>query len=115
MKRIENKRFDKGTTRIAREKTDIWVKGRGGIIIFDKIGGRSNIRPTAASAGVTLIQIRDNKPLIELHQTLTPVAVINMASPPVTNEEIDIAVLAIPAELFILTQEDLEDNIDVTD
>jgi hypothetical protein len=74
--------------------------GRNGIIIFDKIGIRSNIRATAAASQVRLIQIRDSNPLQELHQVLQPVVEIELNAPPQNAAEINQLVIALPDAIF---------------
>lgn len=74
--------------------------GRNGIILFDKIGERSNIRTTAAANQVRLIQIRNGNPLQELYQVLQPVAEINLNQPPQNNEGIDQIVNGLPDSVF---------------
>jgi hypothetical protein len=79
--------------------------GRNGVILFDKIGERSNIHGTAESKGVKLIQIRGGNPLAELHTILKPLVSIRLNDYPQTKNEIEKRVAALPDEIF-----DMEDG-----
>ncbi len=96
--RIEVGLIEAGNQEVIEDK--IGRVGQNGIILFDRIGPKSNIHQTAANKQVNLVQIRDGQPLVELHRILSPVAVIDLNVPPTTEEEIDLAVAELPDELF---------------
>ncbi|MDR3713308.1 MAG: CfrBI family restriction endonuclease [Puia sp.] len=74
--------------------------GQNGIILYDKIGERSNIHDTAKNKQVHLIQIRGGRPMAELYEILRPLVNIPLHKPPETPEGIDKAVAELPDELF---------------
>ena len=96
--RIEVGLIEAGNQEVIEDK--IGRVGQNGIILFDRIGPKSNIHQTAANRQVNLIQIRDGQPLVDLHRILGPVATIKLNDPPKTEEEIDRAVAELPDEFF---------------
>lgn len=104
--RIEVGLISAGNQEVIEDK--IARVGQNGVIIFDKIGEKSNIRPTAALANVNLIQIRNNNPIVELHRVLNPLVAIGLNPPPNTDAEIERAVQGIPNDLFIINPDDIE-------
>jgi hypothetical protein len=74
--------------------------GRNGIILFDKIGARSNVQDTATVRGVNLVQIRDGQPLVDLHRILSPLVDVALNDPPTSQEDISRAVQELPCDIF---------------
>lgn len=74
--------------------------GRGGIILFDIVGSRTRIAITAERAGVKLIQIRNNQPLVELYRHLRDLVRIELIEPPTLEQEIERQVNELPMQLF---------------
>jgi len=107
--RIEVGLISSGNQEVIEDK--IARVGQNGIILFDKIGAKSNIRPTAALANVNLIQIRDSSPLVELHRVLSPLVAIPLNAPPNSEAEIDLAVQGIPDDLFRINMDEINEEI----
>jgi hypothetical protein len=82
--------------------------GRNGIILFDKIGARSNIRTTAAANQVRLIQIRNGNPIQELYQILQPIVEIELNVPPQNIDEIGTLVDGLPDSVFQFQDSSIE-------
>ena len=75
--------------------------GAGGIVIFDQIGPRSNAWETADRENVGFIQIRNNRPLTQLHELLKGRLDKTLKAPPSSPIEIERAVLTLPDHLFV--------------
>ena len=67
--RVEMGLIERGNQEVIEDK--ITRVGTGGMVIFDRIGPRSNARQTAANHQVCFIQIRNNRPLAEMHDFLS--------------------------------------------
>ena len=74
--------------------------GRGGIVIFDQIGPRSNVHDTAAAQQVCLIQIRNSRPLSALYDFLKDKAEKKLIEPPSDVTDIESLVSALPDTIF---------------
>lgn len=96
--RIEVGLISAGNQEVIEDK--IGRVGTNGIILFDKIGERSNIHDTAKNRQVHLIQIRGGTPLTELHGILSKLAKFTLNPPPTSAKEIQKAVADLPDELF---------------
>lgn len=74
--------------------------GTRGMIIFDKIGPKSNAFQTARDNQVAFIQIRNNRPLEEMYGYLTPLVKKPLVAPPTNQNEIQQALAGLPDRLF---------------
>ena len=75
--------------------------GAGGIVIFDQLGPRSNAWETAKKASVYFIQIRNNRPLTQLYESLKNRVTQTLEIPPDTPFAIEKAVNELPDHLFV--------------
>ncbi len=96
--RVEMGLIERGNQEVIEDKIE--RVGPGGIVIFDQIGPRSNIRQTAENRQVCFIQIRNNRPLTELHDFLKGRVGKELAEPPSGPESIIAAVNRLPDGLF---------------
>ncbi len=78
--RLEVGLIDKGNQEVIEDKVN--RVGKGGIVIFDRLGPRSNAWQTARNQQVKFIQIRNNRPLTELYDYLEPRLNQDLARPP---------------------------------
>ena len=76
--------------------------GRNGVVLFDIVGDRTRVYDTAARHDVKLIQIRNNQPLLELYRHLQPLVACQLQHPPVLEDDIRLAVEALPDDLFLV-------------
>ena len=72
----------------------------GGIVIFDRIGARSNVWQTAENQQVQFIQIRNNRPLTELYGYLRDRVDRALIEPPTDMDGIRTVVNDLPDSLF---------------
>ncbi len=91
--------IERGNQEVIEDK--VTRVGTGGIVIFDQIGPRSNARQTAENHQVCFIQIRNNRPLTELHDFLSERIDKTLIEPPSEVDSIAAAVRQLPDELFI--------------
>jgi hypothetical protein len=96
--RIEVGLIAQGNQEVIEDK--IGRVGKGGIILFDKIGNKSNIPQSAVSAGVKLIQIRGNQPLIETYRYILPLVDFALINPPVLEEDLKRIINELPENIF---------------
>ena len=96
--RVEIGLIERGNQEVIEDKIN--RVGNGGIVIFDQIGPRSNIRATAENQQVCLIQIRNNRPLMELWNFLHDRVNKTLLEPPATTDDINSAVNKLPDDLF---------------
>ena len=96
--RVEMGLIERGNQEVIEDK--ITRVGTGGMVIFDQIGPRSNARQTAENNQVGFIQIRNNRPLTEMHGFLNDKVAKTLAEPPSDLEEIAASVNQLPDELF---------------
>ena len=78
--RVEMGLIEQGNQEVIEDKIE--RVGPGGIVIFDHIGPRSNARQTAENRQVCFIQIRNNRPLTELHAYLDERVSKDLVEPP---------------------------------
>lgn len=96
--RVEMGLIERGNQEVIEDKIN--RVGTGGIVIFDRLGPRSNAWRTAESHQVRFIQIRNNRPLTELHEYLHERVDQALEEPPSDAEGIRLAVNRLPDELF---------------
>ena len=97
--RVELGLIERGNQEVIEDK--ITRVGSGGIVIFDQIGPRSNARQTAENNQVCFIQIRNNRPLTELHDFLKERVNKELVEPPADGAGIVAAVGRLPDGLFV--------------
>ena len=97
--RVEMGLIERGNQEVIEDK--ITRVGTGGIVIFDQIGPRSNARQTAENYQVGFIQIRNNRPLTEIHDFLNGKVPKALTEPPADAEGIAAVVSELPDELFV--------------
>ena len=74
--------------------------GTKGIVIFDKIGPKSNAFQTAEDNQVEFIQIRNNRPLEAMYIYLKPLVERPLVAPPTNQNGIRQALAELPDSLF---------------
>lgn len=74
--------------------------GPGGMVIFDQLGPKSSAWQTARQQQVEFIQIRNNRPLTQLHDFLKDRLDKPLTPPPADAEGLNAAVAALPAAVF---------------
>lgn len=79
--------------------------GRNGVILFDKVGDRTRIYPTAERSGVKLIQIRNNQPLLEFYRHIRPLVGTVLMEPPTTESGIMENLNNLPDSVFRVDQD----------
>lgn len=97
--RVEMGLIERGNQEVIEDK--ITRVGTGGIVIFDRIGPRSNARQTAENHQVGFIQIRNNRPLTELYDFLKERMDKTLAEPPSDTVGIRAALGRLPDRLFV--------------
>ena len=97
--RVEMGLIAQGNQEVIEDK--ILRVGARGMVIFDKIGTRSNAYQTAADNQVAFIQIRNNRPLQAMYDYLSELVEKTLREPPPDQEEIRAALWALPDEVFI--------------
>lgn len=97
--RVEMGLIERGNQEVIEDK--ITRVGTGGMVTFDQIGPRSNARQTAENNQVGFIQIRNNRPLTEMHDFLNERVGKTLAEPPSDADGIAAAVSELPGELFV--------------
>ena len=96
--RIDMGLIERGNQEVIEDKIN--RVGPGGIVIFDRIGPRSNVWKSAADHRVHFIQIRNNRPLNELHEYLNGRMGTALVEPPSDAASIQKAVAELPNEVF---------------
>ena len=97
--RVEMGLIAQGNQEVIEDK--ILRVGPRGIVIFDKIGAKSNAYQTAADNHVAFIQIRNNRPLQAMYEYLSGLVEKTLHEPPADQDGIRSALWALPDELFI--------------
>ena len=97
--RVEMGLIERGNQEVIEDKIE--RVGTGGMVIFDQIGPRSNARQTAENRQVCFIQIRNNRPLTEMHDFLKERVEKTLVEPPSDADGITAAVSGLPDELFV--------------
>ena len=97
--RVEMGLIERGNQEVIEDKIN--RVGTGGMVIFDQIGSRSNIRQTAENHQVRFIQIRNNHPLTEMHDFLNDRLHKTLIEPPSDTDGIATVVSQLPDELFV--------------
>ncbi|MCY4464445.1 MAG: CfrBI family restriction endonuclease [Chloroflexi bacterium] len=96
--RVEMGLIAQGNQEVIEDK--IMRVGTRGMVIFDKIGPRSSAYLTAADNQVSFIQIRNNRPLKAMYDSLKDVVGENLVEPPTEHAEIRNRLAELPDELF---------------
>ncbi len=96
--RVEMGLIERGNQEVIEDKIN--RVGSGGIVIFDRIGPRSNVWQTAENQQVQFIQIRNNRPLTELYDYLRDRVDRALIEPPTDADGIRAAVNGLPDNLF---------------
>ena len=97
--RVEMGLIERGNQEVIEDKIE--RVGPGGMVIFDRIGPKSNAPQTAENRQVCFIQIRNNRPLTEMHSFLYSRVSKELVEPPPDSESIIAAVNWLPDELFV--------------
>ena len=74
--------------------------GTNGMVIFDKVGPQSNVHNTASNYQVTLIQIRNNRPLQAMFDHLSDVVQADLIAPPTDEDGIRSALGGLSDDTF---------------
>lgn len=96
--RLEVGLIERGNQEVIEDKIN--RVGAGGIVLFDRLGPRSNAWQTAANQQVKFIQIRNNRPLTELYDFLENRVQKSLQRPPEDAEGIHRALGDLPDELL---------------
>ena len=96
--RVEMGLIGQGNQEVIEDK--IMRVGTRGMVIFDRIGPRSNAHQTAANNQVAFIQIRNNRPLEAIHEHLAGLVDKSLIPPPTDQEGIRESLASLPDELF---------------
>ncbi len=97
--RVEMGLIAQGNQEVIEDK--ILRVGPRGMVIFDRIGPKSNAYQTAADNQVAFIQIRNNRPLQAMYEYLSGLVEKALHEPPADQDGIRSALWALPDELFI--------------
>lgn len=98
--RVEMGLIGQGNQEVIEDK--IQRVGTRGMVIFDRIGPKSNAWTTAENNQVAFIQIRNNQPLTEVYEHLKDLLNKTLTEPPDDEEGIRAALAALPDELFTI-------------
>lgn len=79
--------------------------GRHGVVIFDRLGAKSNVYETARRTMVKLIQIRHNQPLIELGRHLAPLVSVKLKEIPQDESKLKQLINKLPDKFFEVEKE----------
>lgn len=96
--RLEVGLIERGNQEVIEDKIN--RVGAGGIVLFDRLGPRSNAWQTAANQQVKFIQIRNNRPLTELYDFLANRVQKSLQRPPEDAAGIHKALRDVPDELL---------------
>lgn len=75
--------------------------GTRGMVIFDRLGPRSNAGRLAANNQVAFIQIRNNRPLTQMYQHLDELMDKPLQEPPTDSDGLHRALQGLPDSLFV--------------
>ena len=96
--RVEMGLIGQGNQEVIEDK--ITRVGTRGMVIFDRVGPRSNAHQTAAIHQVAFIQIRNNRPLQAMYEYLADLVDKTLEPPPTDQDRIRAALDELPDELF---------------
>lgn len=96
--RVEMGLIGQGNQEVIEDK--IMRVGTRGMVIFDRIGPRSNAHQTAANNQVAFIQIRNNRPLDAMYNYLRGLVDKTLVSPPTDQDRVRATIAELPDELF---------------
>ncbi len=74
--------------------------GIRGMVIFDRLGSRSNASQLAANNQVAFIQIRNNRPLTQMYNHLVNLMDVSLTAPPDDADDIRRRLSDLPDSLF---------------
>ena len=97
--RVEMGLIAQGNQEVIEDK--IARVGARGMVIFDRIGPKSNAYQTAADNQVAFIQIRNNRPLQAMYDYLSGLVEKALCEPPSDQGGMRAALWALPDDLFI--------------
>ena len=97
--RVEMGLIAQGNQEVIEDK--IARVGARGMVIFDRIGPKSNAYQTAADNQVAFIQIRNNRPLQAMYDYLSGLVEKALCEPPSDQDGMRAALWALPDDLFI--------------
>ena len=97
--RVEIGLIEAGNPEVIMDK--VTRVGPRGMVVFDRLGPRSNAGQLAANSQVAFIQIRNNRPLSQMYAHLHPLVEKPLTEPPEDANDIRAALDALPDELFI--------------
>ena len=97
--RVEMGLIGQGNQEVIEDK--IARVGTRGMVIFDRVGPRSNAYQTAANNQVAFIQIRNNRPLEAMYGHLSGLVDRALNEPPTDSEGIREALGGLPDDLFL--------------
>ena len=97
--RVEMGLIGQGNQEVIEDK--IARVGTRGMVIFDRIGPRSNAYQTAANSQVAFIQIRNNRPLEAMYDHLSGLVDKTLNEPPTDPEGIREVLSVLPDGLFL--------------
>ena len=100
--RVEMGLIAQGNQEVIEDK--ISRVGTHGMVIFDKIGPKSNAHRTAADNRVAFIQIRNNRPLQGMYEYLKDLVDKTLIVPPSDPLDIRVTLDKLPDSLFISEQ-----------
>jgi hypothetical protein len=98
MARIDMSLIGQGNQEVSEDKLN--RVGRNGIVLVDKLGGRSQVPETARRHGVKIIQIRHHFPVTEMYEHLQPLVETRLTRPPKRVQAIRRALAALPDQVF---------------
>ena len=96
--RVEMGLIAQGNQEVIEDK--ILRVGPRGMVIFDRIGPKSNAYQTAADNQVAFIQIRNNRPLQAMYDYLSGLVEKTLREPPADQEEIRAALWTLPDDVI---------------
>ena len=96
--RVEMGLIAQGNQEVIEDK--IGRVGTRGMVVFDRIGPKSNAPQTAANNQVEFIQIRNNRPLQAMYEYLADLMDKPLSAPPDDHESLRAALNSLPDALF---------------
>jgi len=96
--RVEIGLIEAGNPEVIMDK--VQRVGTRGMVIFDRIGSRSNASQLAANNQVAFIQIRNNRPLTQMYNHLADLMDVSLIAPPDDSDDIRRRLRDLPDALF---------------
>ena len=97
--RVEVGLIEAGNPEVIMDK--VTRVGSGGMVIFDRLGPKSNAPQLAINNQVALIPIRNNRPLCSIHEHLSKLIGKPLTKPPSAPDDIKAVVKALPDDIFV--------------